>query len=88
MKFGLNEIVGNHGVPHFSFQFDSVVAEYLKVVLQVLTNFQNFLAFVYRFKDINNLQRFFTIGWNWYIKRLEFLHGEAQTYQFCIDGAG
>ena len=87
MKLGLDEIVGNHRVPHFSFQLDAIVAKHLKVVLQILTHFQNFLAFVGRFKDINNLQRFFTIGRNGHVKCLEFLHSKAQTYQFCIDGA-
>ena len=86
VKFGLDEVVCDHGVPHRTSEMDVVVAKYLEVVLQILTHLEDFWVFIHLFKDINNLQRFFTFGWNGHIKCLEFLHSEAQTHQFCVDG--
>ena len=88
MKFWLDEVVGDHGVPHRTSKMDVVVAKHFEIVLQVLTHFKDFGVFVDGFKDINNSQRFFTIGRDGDIKCLEFLHSEAQTHQFCIDGRG
>ena len=87
-KFWLDEIVGYHRVPHLTFQFDVIISQHLEIVLQILSNLQNMLVFIERFKDINNSQRFFTIGRNGHIKCLMFLYREAQTHQFCINCRG
>ena len=88
MQFGLDEVVGNHRVPEFTFQFDAVVCKYLQVIFYILSDFQNFRVFVEWFKDINNLQHFFTFRRNGHVPGLFFLHGETQTYQFCLDSVG
>ena len=85
MEFGLDEVVGNHGVPHRTSEVDVIVAQHFEVILQILSHFKNFVVLVHLFKDIDNSQRFFTFSRNRHVKCLEFLHGETQTYQFGID---
>ena len=60
-QFRLYEIMGYHGVEHFSGEGHSVVAQHLHVILDVLSHFHDFIVFVYRFKYINNSLGFFTI---------------------------
>ena len=54
MQLWLDEVVGNHGVPHLTCKMDVIVAEHFKVVLQILTDFQDLLVLIHLFKDINN----------------------------------
>ena len=37
VQLGLDEVVGNHGVPHLTGEMDVVVAKHFQVVLQILT---------------------------------------------------
>ena len=88
MQLGLNEVVGNHGVPQLTLQLDMIVAEHLQVILQILTNLQNMLVFIEWFENVDHLLSFFTFGRDRDVKCFMFLHGEAQTYQFSINSIG
>ena len=77
MQFWLDEVVGDHRVPHLAFQLDAIVGEHFEVVLQILSDFQDLGVFVHFFEYINNSQRFFTFGGNGHVECLKFLHGEA-----------
>ena len=50
MKFWLDEIMGNHGVEEFSFQFNPIVCQHFHIVFYILSDFQNILVFIYRFE--------------------------------------
>ena len=82
---GLEHVVGNHRVEHRSSETNTVIHQHLHVVLDVLSDFEDFGAFVQRFEYFNNRLRLFTFGRNCHVKCLSFLYGEAQTYQFCVD---
>ena len=86
-QFGLDEVVGNHGVEHRSGKMNVIFVEHLEIVLQILSYFHNFGVLIQRFKYVYNFLRFFTIGRHSHIKRLFFFDREAQTHQFCVDRA-
>ena len=78
----LEQIMGNHRVEHLTFEFYSIVGEHLKVVLHVLPDFENMLAFVHRSENFEYLHCLLTVFGNRHIKCFERLDGEAQTDQF------
>ena len=88
LLFGVEHIVGEHGVEHGGCHDHAVAHEYLHVVFNVLPDFQYFCALIERFKNINNCLRLFTFGRNRHIKCLVRLDGEAQSHQFGVDGRG
>ena len=87
-KFGLQHIMGNHGIEHRSFQFDTVIAKHLHVVLDVLAYFHNLLVFIELFEYFNKIYGIFTVCWNRHIKCFFRLNSKAQTNQFCLHGVG
>ena len=50
-KFRLDDIMSEHGVEHFAFKADAIVHQHLIVVLDVLSNFEDFRVFIYWFKE-------------------------------------
>ena len=54
MQLGLDEVVGNHRVEHRTCETDVVVAQHLEVVLQVLSNLDDFGVLIHLFKYIND----------------------------------
>ena len=81
-QFGLDEVVGYHRIEHRSLHTDAIVCEYLHVVLDVLSDFQDGRIFVDGFKTVNNIYGFFVIGGDGHVKGFSFLHRKAQTHQF------
>ena len=84
-QLGLDEVVGDHRVPHRPGQHHAIVAKHLQVILDVLSDLQNRRVFVERFEDVHDFLRFLTFGGNSYVECLFFLHREAQTHQFGVD---
>ena len=74
VKFGLDDIVGNHRVEHLSLYLHSVVHQHLIVVLQVLSYLENFLVLIGRSEDFHNFPRLCLVLWHRNVKCLVFLH--------------
>ena len=90
-QFGLDDVVGEHGVPHFAAHPHSIVAQHLKVVLDVLAHFERRGVLVERFENVNYSQRFFTFSRNGHVEGLVFLYREAQSHElgvYRIGGSG
>ena len=84
----LDEVVGNHGVPHLTLEGDAVVTQHLEVVLQVLSYLEDGLLFIDGSENIDHFLGFVTVGRHRNVKCLMFLDSEAQTHQFCLNGIG
>lgn len=52
VEFWLDEIMGNHRVEHLSLYLYTIVHQYLIIVLDVLSHFQDFRILVERFEDV------------------------------------
>ena len=87
-QFGLQQIVGYHGVEQFALERHSIIGQHLHVVFDVLSNLGDCCIFVSRFENINNVYSPFTLMRNRHIKGLIFAHCKAQTHQFCLNGIG
>ena len=53
-QFGLEDVVGDHRVENLASNFNAVVGEYGDVVLDVLSDFKNFLRLVYFLEFVYN----------------------------------
>ena len=76
-QLGLDEIVGKHGVEHGTSQLDAVARQYLEVVFDVLSDFQNLLVFVERTENVDHLLGLVTIFGNGDVVGFVFLHRKA-----------
>ena len=84
--FGVQQVVGNHGVGHGAGQTDAVVAQHLQVVLYVLSHFQNVGTFVEGTELLHNA----FVLYHGNVPGFSLLHGKTHANQPRVQrfGAG
>ena len=51
-KIRLQQIMRNHGIKHFTFQFNTILTQHQQIELNILTNLQNRLIFKNWFESL------------------------------------
>ena len=80
LKFGLDEIMGNHRVEELTGEVNAIVAHDFNIIFDVLSDLHDFLVFKNRTEQLDDFLRLFTILRNTHIKCLFFLHSETEPH--------
>ena len=85
---GLQEVVGNHRVPHRFGKMNAIVSEDFQVILDVLPHLEYGRVLINKSELLEDGKRLVAILWNRDVIAFILLDGETQTNQFGTDSVG
>ena len=87
-QFGLEDVVGYHGVEQRAAHFRAVVSQHEDVILDVLPDFQALFVGIDGFEPVDDALRFFASGRDGDVVGFALCKAEAHAHQFGQHGFG
>ena len=84
--FGLQQVVGHHGVEEVAFDLDPVVVQHDVVVFDILPDFQRSGVFESRLEDAHRFAGLLLVVGHGYVVGFVLLEGKRESYQFDAHG--